>query len=54
MNMVHVQRVYAAAEVQQVFDDVVHARLAVIVAGVRLVVREQHAIRLYVIPPRHS
>lgn len=54
MHIVHHHGVHAPAEVQQVLDDVGHARLAVVVAGVGLVVREQNAVRRRVIPPRHS
>lgn len=54
MHVVHGHAVHAAAEVQQVFNDVRHTRLPVVVAGVRLVVRKEDTICRRVVPPRHS
>lgn len=44
MHVIHRHGAHASAEVQQVLDNVRHARLAVVLARVRAVVREQYAV----------
>lgn len=44
MHVVHGHGVHAATEVQQVLDNVRHACLAIVFAGVRAVVREENAV----------
>lgn len=54
MHVIQGHAAYASAEVQQVLDDVGHARLAVVLARVGAVVGEQHGVGDRVVPPGHS